>query len=638
MSKIQDKTVFLERTGLLLLLLGIAAGSMTAAMMSAAITIPAIGFAVLGSLLFAFARKNTSTKVPLIALPLLGYLFYLLMSPPFAEVPFFALTSFPFYAATPMVALLLLFNMQGLKDHAKFFATSFIVLGIPYALWGLYQFFFLVEIYAHHAAHPFANANVLGSFAGTLIVLSLSLFINQFKKHRYISYAYGLAFILFTALLIATGSRGALLATLSALTGFFILAFPSKKVQLLPSLVLGGISYSLFLIMNKFSAGQVSSLYHSALHGRSYNERQVIWQQALEMIKDAPFFGYGIGNYSVMLPQYRTAGDGSSGLNAHSNYMHMGVEIGLVGLTLFAIIILYAGFLILRKLFVSYKDKESTQNVILSGFIAASLVLILQGIVSATMLNCAIGLSLGTLAAFSISQLNDGNISITPSIKHAGLIVITLIGLVPFTLPSLSPLKVQNAISNLKDSNIENFDAALMSASDFSFGTNPFVYIASADIPYNMVLLQGHQISMERKQALIERAHKLYDKALELHPHMGLAFYKKAMLSKIEGDLASYESLLKTALEKDGGYLPAREELGAYYMRLGRKEEYIATMRAGENWFYWRFSPLSYYNELKRIYNASSLDEKERNILLQQLNDNIDNAQTRLKRGLTFTP
>jgi hypothetical protein len=195
---------------------------------------------------------------------------------------------------------------------------------------------------------------------------------------------------------------------------------------------------------------------------------------------------------------------------------------------------------------------------------------------------------------------------------------------------------VQNAILNLADNDIAKFDAALMSASTYSFGTNPFVYTASADIPFNMIMMQSHDISATQRQALSMRAHKLYDKALELHPHMGLAFYKKAILHKKEGALETYESLLKTALEKDGGYLPAREELSAFYKRMGREDDYIKIMRGGENWFYWRFSPLSYYNELKQIYETSSLDENERNALLQQVNDNIDNAQTRLKRGLVF--
>lgn len=632
-----------EKSGLIIMLFGVIAGTMMQTSIAPFVNIMSFILVAGGSVLFSAHKSKEPFSIPIFSVVIALYFLYLLANLFLARVAFFALTSFPYYAALPFICFMVLQNIEGLKRQKLFFATSLIIAFIPYALWGLYQFFFMPEMYAHHASHPFTNANTLGCFAAVMIILSLGLFYHHHSAKNRKAYIFAFTFVLYAALLIATGSRGALLSVLSSLFAFFILSAPSKKLSLIPSLFLGVISYSLFLILNKVAAGQVSSLYHSALHGRSYNERQVIWEQALEMIKDAPLWGYGIGNYSVILPAYRSAGDGSSGLNAHSNYLHMGTEIGCVGLALFFVILIYAGYLVLRHLWFSIQyarassQKGGNNNnaaLVTNAYIAATLSMLLQGIVTALMLNTSYGFLLGICAAFVIATLQSQRITLPPITRHAIMLVMVFAALTPFITPTLSNRYVQGANAYILSNDIPSFDSNLMLAAALSFHTNPFVYNASAELPFSLLRAQGSLLSANQREELRNRAHKLYNKSLELNPYMAMSYYKEAMLFIQQDRLTDYEIHLQKALEVDGGFLPARLELAAFYKRQNRNDDYVRIMRGGENWFYWRFTPLSYYSKLKDIYENSALSEEEKGSLIKKVNDNIDNAQTRRKRGI----
>ena len=79
----------------------------------------------------------------------------------------------------------------------------------------------------------------------------------------------------------------------------------------------------------------------------SFMTRVYIWRGTLDMIKDNPLIGTGIGTFVWGFPRYRPPGLDSKVVHAHNDYLHMAAEMGLLALPLMlwmVIIILKRGF------------------------------------------------------------------------------------------------------------------------------------------------------------------------------------------------------------------------------------------------------------------------------------------------------
>lgn len=69
--------------------------------------------------------------------------------------------------------------------------------------------------------------------------------------------------------------------------------------------------------------------------------RKEIWQAALNMIAAHPLIGVGVNTFVLNYPAYKLPADTVQSAYAHNHYLHMGAEIGLLGLAAF-------GFLLVR--------------------------------------------------------------------------------------------------------------------------------------------------------------------------------------------------------------------------------------------------------------------------------------------------
>ena len=73
--------------------------------------------------------------------------------------------------------------------------------------------------------------------------------------------------------------------------------------------------------------------------------RLILWENSLELIKESPFFGYGIGdNQELFARQMESKGYfilANKKTNCHNQYLQFLLSIGLVGLSFFALSILW---------------------------------------------------------------------------------------------------------------------------------------------------------------------------------------------------------------------------------------------------------------------------------------------------------
>jgi putative inorganic carbon (HCO3(-)) transporter len=64
--------------------------------------------------------------------------------------------------------------------------------------------------------------------------------------------------------------------------------------------------------------------------------RLPIWRETWSMIRDSPFFGHGFGSYPGLISQYRQGPTGLAFAHAHSDYLEVLAEGGIVGLSIVA--------------------------------------------------------------------------------------------------------------------------------------------------------------------------------------------------------------------------------------------------------------------------------------------------------------
>lgn len=158
--------------------------------------------------------------------------------------------------------------------------------------------------------------------------------------------AWTAAALLVAAALLASWSRGAWLGTAVAAL-VLVIALPRR---LLHGLLLALTAVALAVVlwqMGILPDALVSRLTSSVVdlvaindvrgidaHAGNYAviERLAHWQAAVEMARDHPYFGVGLGNYSVRYEQYRLINWQLPLGHAHNTYLNLLAETGMVGL------------------------------------------------------------------------------------------------------------------------------------------------------------------------------------------------------------------------------------------------------------------------------------------------------------------
>ena len=71
-------------------------------------------------------------------------------------------------------------------------------------------------------------------------------------------------------------------------------------------------------------------------------ERRLLWGEALDMIRERPWLGFGPNTYSKMEPLYKSKKIYTDNQYAHNSYLQMAAETGLLGILSFLSLVGYA--------------------------------------------------------------------------------------------------------------------------------------------------------------------------------------------------------------------------------------------------------------------------------------------------------
>jgi O-antigen ligase len=69
--------------------------------------------------------------------------------------------------------------------------------------------------------------------------------------------------------------------------------------------------------------------------------RWVIWENTIQILKDFPLFGSGLGSFAQIFPMYRTFHFRGLVTHAENDFLQLASEVGLVGFGLLAILFLF---------------------------------------------------------------------------------------------------------------------------------------------------------------------------------------------------------------------------------------------------------------------------------------------------------
>jgi len=200
-----------------------------------------------------------------------------------------------------------------------------------------------------------------------------------------INAVYLVAMLIMISALITTSSRGGnsifiVSVLLSALAVLY--QQRGKKQQRLSRLKKSAYTFTALSIMllALFLTGITDSLTNRlAKQGFTPNGRDVMHYTAVAIIKDYPLFGSGAGTYPIVQHQYKSPKLGNTAMSkrAHNDYLELLANQGIIGFTVFAVVIL----MLYSRLFMNLKMQANALYGIQVGCFCSSTAILLHSLV-----------------------------------------------------------------------------------------------------------------------------------------------------------------------------------------------------------------------------------------------------------------
>lgn len=260
-----------------------------------------------------------------------------------------------------LIYFLIINNLRNKKSFYFCFKIFLIVTSIV-SIYLLIQYYeldpFLYDITP--LTSTLGNQNYIANYLALVFPINFALFLIVKNKKKKIFYETALI-INYTGIIIChTRAIWAALFFSFLFSVFLIFKFKVKKILkenkkwliLLFSLFL--IITIIFSVDNPLNRSSISATERAVLvfdaqeQDKSLNQRFLIWQSTLNMIKDKPFFGAGIGSFKLnylyyqadflsQKPNYLTYNVKAA--EAHNEYLQTWSEMGIIGLLFFLLFI-----------------------------------------------------------------------------------------------------------------------------------------------------------------------------------------------------------------------------------------------------------------------------------------------------------
>lgn len=257
--------------------------------------------------------------------------------------------------------------------HVDQVALALVVAGGVIATWALLTSgeatsYLGGAVVANRASGPFGQPNELGLVAAALLVLATGLGIAAAGLATRVICAVSGSLLLGALLL--SFSRGAWIGAASGLVALAVLSPPARRaLARLAALSAAGLVLLAALGSSLSTSVATRLATISQPSGNPYDERPLIWAEALRQIQERPLTGQGPGAFPVAA-QSAPGGVGLVAEHAHQLMLNTAAEYGLVGLA--GLLALIGGLLVVGT--TTGRDGENGRGVTLQPVLVASLV------------------------------------------------------------------------------------------------------------------------------------------------------------------------------------------------------------------------------------------------------------------------
>jgi O-antigen ligase len=253
------------------------------------------------------------------------------------------------YVVFFMLSLVLLNS----RDRIRFASYALILSGVLQALYGA---FVALQGAAGVASGTFVNRNHFAAYLVMCLSVGIGVLIASLSGSRsatwgqffrslvkwMISPRMGLRLLLVTMViaLVLTHSRMGNMAFFISLfaTGIIGLVLSKRATRSMVVLLVSLIAIDVFIVGAYFGTERVVERIGQTT--AATEDRDEVAGYAVNMWKDYPALGAGLGSFPVVFPSYSGPGTMASYTHAHNDYLEFGAEVGIVGLAILGLMVL----------------------------------------------------------------------------------------------------------------------------------------------------------------------------------------------------------------------------------------------------------------------------------------------------------
>ncbi len=530
-------------------------------------------FSIAGIAIYRYWRHKNSIKISSLKTPLILFLVSLSLSISCSIYLYNSLKALTFVLCLAILYIILI-NFDNKSSKNIFYAICIVTLiesfvGIMQAIYGLKM------------KGTFPNQNFLANMmmVGIIIVLGRIFWWWGWDKIKGMKEKSSVLYILLhfsilvpmAIVLLLTGSRGGILSLLVALFFLVIIRFGKK----------GFVAFICVAILGALFLGDKQIYKFAKLNGvgSNYEMRLNIWQSTLRIIGDKPFFGVGPGNFSIAFTKYKfPIGNSLARYEklprfAHSEFLEIGSELGILGLSILMCIL----YILLREGYRKYKISNSGERQIL----AISLCVII-GILSQASVDFILHLPIISMVFVFFASILGREIEAEESIVNNSAFRIlsgTMVVLSIFVLSDFLSYAMAKNGNYKSAAGFMPLNAVYYAKMAEGERGNPSSAISNLS---KAIALKPHDATFHERLAILFHrmespslinALREYKYAVEYSPYNPFYRYNLATYFYTKGEYERAREIYVETLKLEPNYLMARYQLGLCLLKLGEYEK-----------------------------------------------------------------
>ena len=563
-----------------------------------------------------------------------------------------------------VILAIIFFSFYDSKLNLKVLFKLFSIVVTLVSIVGILQYYgWDGNIYGQHAApaSSFVNKNIATSLVALLFPTTyLQVLFIRSKK---LAWMFALCFGITLSYLIVAATRSAWVGSVVSIIILFCLFilfknirknFSQKIIKNRFSLILFSLIFALLIInarkmlnekpeMSQTLSSKISSIFNNSDETEkiertrnSITIRLNRWRNGLEMMKDKPFFGFGLGSFDAAYPLYHKAAIDDRSYDArpfsaglHNEPLQYLIELGFIGFIFLLIFLLIIYFYLFKLL-----NKSKNENFYFS--------LILTAGITALLIDSLFNYSLHFPTSIFFLSIMIGTVhseykkefpSRVFKIHLKKFIPMLMIFFLVFSIFSIYIGK-RKYRSNVTYKIALTYDKTkqLNKAANFA-QKSVELWQYKSEVLFHCSRILAHNFLQRRTKKYLNLAVNYNKNALENMPNNYLQNYirfKLALFSNNKKELKELEEeipLLLTVVPYDKIW-DAYDILRQYYDVLGDKEnslkyECMANRHAGDAYFEYKKydKSLKYYRKLAEKFSLTDLEKQRLEFLEKLLNE-----------------